>query len=100
MTNSASTLTAVPVRVDADGVVLSGDLNIPTDAQGLVVFSHGSGSSRFSPRNRAVADVLLHAGRSTGHGLVRHAFGLDDKVFTGSREFAPIPSSYQSAPRR
>jgi dienelactone hydrolase len=65
MTNSASTLTAVPVRVDADGVVLSGDLNIPTDAQGLVVFSHGSGSSRFSPRNRAVADVLLHAHLAT-----------------------------------
>lgn len=61
MAESGSTLTAVPVRVDAGGVVLSGDLIIPTDARGLVVFSHGSGSSRFSPRNRAVADVLLHA---------------------------------------
>lgn len=40
-------------------------LNIPTDARGLVVFSHGSGSSRFSPRNRAVADVLLHAHLAT-----------------------------------
>ena len=60
MAESGSTLTAVPVRVDAGGVVLSGDLIIPTDARGLVVFSHGSGSSRFSPRNRAVADVLLH----------------------------------------
>jgi putative phosphoribosyl transferase len=65
MPDSASTLTAVPVRVDAGGVVLNGDLNIPTDARGLVVFSHGSGSSRFSPRNRAVAEVLLHAHLAT-----------------------------------
>lgn len=46
MTDSASTLTAVPVRVAAGDVVLNGDLNIPADARGLVVFSHGSGSSR------------------------------------------------------
>ena len=65
MTDSASTLTAVPVRVAAGGVVLNGDLTIPTGARGLVVFSHGSGSSRFSPRNRAVADVLLHAHLAT-----------------------------------
>jgi pimeloyl-ACP methyl ester carboxylesterase len=65
MPDSASTLTAVPVRVDAGGVVLNGDLNIPTGARGLVVFSHGSGSSRFSPRNRAVADVLLRAHLAT-----------------------------------
>ena len=65
MAESGSTLTAVPVHVDASGVALSGDLNIPTDARGLVAFSHGSGSSRFSPRNRAVADVLLHAHLAT-----------------------------------
>jgi putative phosphoribosyl transferase len=65
MANSASTLTAVPVRVDAGNVVLSGDLSIPADAHGLVVFSHGSGSSRHSPRNRAVAEVLLHAHLAT-----------------------------------
>ena len=65
MTDSTSTVTTVPVRVDADGVVLNGDLTIPTDARGLVAFSHGSGSSRFSPRNRAVADVLLHAHLAT-----------------------------------
>ena len=65
MTDSSSTLTAVPVRVAVGDVVLNGDLNIPTDARGLVVFSHGSGSSRFSPRNRAVADVLLHAHLAT-----------------------------------
>jgi pimeloyl-ACP methyl ester carboxylesterase len=61
MTHSPSTVTPLPVRVGADGVVLSGDLSIPADARGLVVFSHGSGSSRFSPRNRAVAEVLQQA---------------------------------------
>jgi pimeloyl-ACP methyl ester carboxylesterase len=66
MTNRASTLLAGPVRVDAGGgVLLSGDLSIPADARGLVVFSHGSGSSRSSPRNRAVAEVLLQAQLAT-----------------------------------
>ena len=37
---------------------LAGDLAVPADAQGLVVFAHGSGSSRMSPRNRHVAEVL------------------------------------------
>ncbi|MEZ5785293.1 MAG: dienelactone hydrolase family protein [Xanthobacteraceae bacterium] len=39
-------------------VGLSGTLNVPSDARGLVIFAHGSGSSRFSPRNRAVASAL------------------------------------------
>ena len=65
MTGSASTLAAVPVRVDAGGVGLSGDLSIPTEARALVVFLHGSGSSRFSPRNIAVAAVLLQAHLAT-----------------------------------
>jgi fermentation-respiration switch protein FrsA (DUF1100 family) len=39
-------------------VGLSGTLHAPTGARALVVFAHGSGSSRFSPRNRAVADAL------------------------------------------
>jgi pimeloyl-ACP methyl ester carboxylesterase len=50
------------VAIEIDGVVLEGDLSIPRDALGLVIFAHGSGSSRFSPRNRAVARVL-HQGR-------------------------------------
>lgn len=44
---------------------IAGDLTIPRSAQGLVVFAHGSGSSRFSPRNRMVAEVLLNAGLAT-----------------------------------
>jgi pimeloyl-ACP methyl ester carboxylesterase len=45
---------AVPVHIATEGMVLHGDLGMPAHAQGLVVFVHGSGSSRFSPRNRFV----------------------------------------------
>lgn len=53
--------TSRPVRIDTAGVTLHGDLSIPAGAVGLVAFVHGSGSSRFSRRNRAVADALIHA---------------------------------------
>jgi dienelactone hydrolase len=53
------------VQIPADGVLLEGDLAVPADAGGIVVFAHGSGSGRFSPRNRAVADVLVRAGLAT-----------------------------------
>ncbi|MFE6610642.1 dienelactone hydrolase family protein [Amycolatopsis sp. NPDC057786] len=48
----------VPVVIDSAGVALSGDLVVPGDPLGVVVFAHGSGSSRHSCRNRAVAGVL------------------------------------------
>lgn len=44
---------------------IAGDLTIPQNARGLVVFAHGSGSSRFSPRNRHVAASLWNAGLAT-----------------------------------
>src|SRR5215210_2650601 len=50
------------VRVHAGEVVLEGDLVVPPGASGIVLFAHGSGSSRHSPRNRYVAGVL-QAGR-------------------------------------
>jgi pimeloyl-ACP methyl ester carboxylesterase len=46
------------VTISAHGLNLDGDLSVPPNAVGLVVFAHGSGSSRRSPRNRQVADVL------------------------------------------
>jgi putative phosphoribosyl transferase len=55
----------LPVVIPADGVSLSGDLTLPQDAPGVVVFAHGSGSGRFSPRNRAVAGALARAGLGT-----------------------------------
>jgi len=47
------------------GIQVKGNLVIPPDAGALVLFSHGSGSSRFSPRNRFVAGVLNRAGMAT-----------------------------------
>jgi putative phosphoribosyl transferase len=49
----------------ADGAVVDGDLVIPDGADGLVVFAHGSGSSRHSPRNRQVAAALQERGLAT-----------------------------------
>jgi putative phosphoribosyl transferase len=46
------------VQIGADGVTLVGDLTIPPRARGVVLFAHGSGSSRLSPRNRRVASRL------------------------------------------
>ena len=53
------------MRVDAAGVTLEGDLLVPDGAPGIVLFAHGSGSSRFSSRNRYVARVLRDAGLGT-----------------------------------
>jgi putative phosphoribosyl transferase len=46
------------VQIDLEGVTLEGTLALPKNAQGLVLFAHGSGSSRHSPRNRYVAQIL------------------------------------------
>jgi putative phosphoribosyl transferase len=53
------------VRIAANGATLDGDLAIPSGATGIAVFAHGSGSSRFSPRNRMVAGELNRAGIAT-----------------------------------
>jgi putative phosphoribosyl transferase len=53
------------VTVQAGEVGLEGHLAIPETAQALVIFAHGSGSSRHSPRNRFVADTLNEAGLAT-----------------------------------
>jgi dienelactone hydrolase len=55
----------VPVLIPIDGVVLRGDLRLPANAVGLVIFVHGSGSSRSSPRNRSVAEELNRHGLAT-----------------------------------
>lgn len=53
------------VEIPAHGVRLAGQLHLPVPARAVVVFAHGSGSSRHSPRNRFVAGVLQHAGLGT-----------------------------------
>jgi dienelactone hydrolase len=54
MANTNGPLVSIP----ADGVELEGELVVPEGAEGLVVFAHGSGSSRKSPRNNYVAETL------------------------------------------
>src|ERR1700692_3115683 len=54
-----------PVTVAVDSIRLEGDLSVPTAAKAAVLFAHGSGSSRHSPRNRYVADTLNEGGLAT-----------------------------------
>jgi putative phosphoribosyl transferase len=56
---------SVTLQIPAGEVTLTGDLEIPENPRGLVLFAHGSGSSRSSPRNQAVAEVLRDAGMAT-----------------------------------
>src|SRR5258705_13122845 len=53
------------IRVPFGRLSLDGNLSLPADAQGVVLFAHGSGSSRHSPRNRFVAQVLQQGGLAT-----------------------------------
>ena len=51
-------LQQIPVRIPIGRVVVEGNLTLPSNAKGLVLFAHGSGSSRFSPRNQFVAKIF------------------------------------------
>jgi putative phosphoribosyl transferase len=62
---SAGEIQEQRVQVAAGDTRLEGDLTIPHDARGIVVFAHGSGSGRLSPRNRAVARGLVRGGLAT-----------------------------------
>jgi dienelactone hydrolase len=53
------------VSVTGDGVALMGSLEVPNGARGVVLFAHGTGSSRYSPRNRKVAATLVAHGFAT-----------------------------------
>ena len=54
-----------PVGILAGTALVNADLTIPDDARGVVLFAHGSGSSRHSPRNQAVARALQESGTGT-----------------------------------
>ncbi len=53
------------VQIETEGVTLEGNLSLPDQPQGIVVFVHGSGSSRHSPRNQYVAQELQEGGLAT-----------------------------------
>ena len=61
MTLPGKSTIPLPVRLHAPGAVLDADLCLPDGASALVIFAHGSGSSRHSPRNRTVAEALQRA---------------------------------------
>jgi len=65
MSTNVRTTQTRGVQIQAGTALIDGDLAIPERASGLVVFAHGSGSSRFSRRNRAVAQTLEESGFST-----------------------------------
>lgn len=60
-----TTSTGLSIPIELADVTLEGDLRLPEGTQGLVVFAHGSGSSRLSPRNTYVAEVLSEYGLGT-----------------------------------
>src|SRR5262245_5814487 len=54
-----------PVRIPLGQLTLDGDLGVPAGARGVILFAHGSGSGRHSPRNQAVARTLRERGLGT-----------------------------------
>src|SRR5262245_12965244 len=65
MSRTSSEANEGQVQVDVGQVILDGDLVVPQGARGVVLFAHGSGSGRHSPRNRLVAQALQEAGLAT-----------------------------------
>ena len=62
---ASSAAQALTVEISAGGIRLPGNLNVPPNPHGVVVFAHGSGSGRHSPRNRLVASTLNTGGMAT-----------------------------------
>lgn len=73
------------VQIKAGPVLLNGELRVPEKASGIVLFAHGSGSSRHSPRNQYVARVIRDAG--VGTLLFDLLTGNEEKVDNYTREF-------------
>lgn len=74
-----------PMRFRLSEVTLHGELSVPPSAQGLVIFVHGSGSSRFSPRNQSVARYFNERGLAT---LLFDLLGEDEqRIDDITREF-------------
>ena len=70
------------VSIPSDAVQLEGDLTVPQNAVGVVLFAHGSGSSRLSPRNQFVAEALRNAG--IGHADLE-CRPVGNRSLTGTR---------------
>ncbi|WP_276370805.1 alpha/beta hydrolase [Chryseolinea sp. H1M3-3] len=68
------------LKIEVDNITLEGELTLPENASGLVIFSHGSGSSRFSPRNNFVAQHLQR--RELGTFLFDLLTKEEDEVYS------------------
>ncbi|WP_169950037.1 dienelactone hydrolase family protein [Microbispora sp. H11081] len=75
------------VRIPLAGVVLDADVAVPADARGAVLFAHGSGSGRHSPRNRYVAAELRRAGLATVLADLLTVEEEREDAFTGHLRF-------------
>lgn len=64
-TTKTHTDVSIPVQIALGGLAIFGDLQLPPEAHRLIIFVHGSGSSRFSARNRHVAGLLNQVGLGT-----------------------------------
>lgn len=73
------------VQISVGALFLNGELKIPENATGIVLFAHGSGSSRHSPRNQYVADVIRDAG--VGTLLFDLLTGREEEIDNYTREF-------------
>jgi putative phosphoribosyl transferase len=85
------------VRIAVDGVLINGDLHLPDQCRAVVVFAHGSGSSRHSPRNRYVASVLEEAGLGT---LLLDLLTPEEEVDRGNVFDIPLLAQRLSAATR
>src|SRR3954464_15945518 len=65
MSSRAKFFEGAEIEMSTAGVLLHGEVSLPGGATGLVLFAHGSGSSRHSPRNQYVAQTLREAGLGT-----------------------------------
>jgi putative phosphoribosyl transferase len=65
MNSGNASMRSVVIPIPHAGVTLPGDLVLPEPCRGLILFAHGSGSSRLSPRNQMVAERLQEAGLGT-----------------------------------
>ena len=76
--------------------MLAGDLTVPGDASGIVVFAHGSGSSRHSRRNRQVAAVLQQAGLAR---LLMDLLTEEEEAFAALSERYGLELDFDRVPR-
>jgi len=88
-----------PIYIPAGDAEVIGDLELPDGAEGLVVFAHGSGSSRLSGRNQRVASVLRQSGRF-GTLLFDLLTGAEDQHYENRFDIDLLATRLQAATER